>query len=70
MVMGNKGKKVGNITKEIKNIETESTKDNYFTGRNFRVFAFFGHFRETKSPRKELTSRIAKVYPTRNGKNS
>ena len=38
----------------------------YFTGRNFRVFAFFGHFRETKSPRKEMTSRFAKVYPTQN----
>ena len=37
-----------------------------FAWRNFRVFAFSGHFRETKSPRKELTSRIAKVYHTRN----
>ena len=27
----------------------------YFTGRNFRVFAFFTHFRETKSPRKGMT---------------
>ena len=38
----------------------------YFTGRNFRVFAFFGHFRETKSPRKQLESKIAKVIPMRN----
>ena len=38
----------------------------YFTGRNFRVFAFFGHFRENKSPRKGMTCRFEKVYPTRN----
>ena len=36
---------------ENDNIDT--LRGETFAGRNFRVFAFFGHFRETKSPRKE-----------------
>ena len=57
-------------TSKNKFILRHTLRGETFAGRNFRVFAFFGHFRETKSPRKELTSRIAKVYPSRNGQNS
>jgi len=39
----------------------------YFTGRNFAFLIIFG---ESKSPRKRLTCRFAKVYPTWNGPTS
>ena len=37
----------------------------YFTGRNFRVFAFFGQFREIFSPRKKSLTQLVKVYPVK-----
>ena len=37
----------------------------YFTGRNFRVFAFFGRFRENFSSRKKSFTQFVKVYPVK-----
>ena len=55
------------LSKELSGLFEKKTtlRGETFARRNFRVFAIFSHFRETKSPRKGLTLRFAKVYPTR-----